>query len=225
MAGSGFTSQSVNIRSNGSGYIKAVYVDGSGNTTSYSREYTPDNQGGGSVTTRVTTTDEKGKTTGSATSTETFDVDGVRVAHNNQQSGQAPSPEAAQAVRVLVQAAESEASERIEPEESEQPGVDDRAVSNKNNCGWHPIVGCTKTSRKPGVRDMTASPVRGEHGGTGSGAARPRLGAEAVTNPGDTSYSANRSGRTGGGLIDMRDPSRGPDGGRTPATGRGFVPR
>jgi hypothetical protein len=76
-----------------------------------------------------------------------------------------------------------------------QPGVHDAALSGNGNCNWNPVWGRCMEQQKPSRKDMTAQPGRGENTSASTGsAARPRLGAEAVTNTGDAGYSANRPG-------------------------------
>ena len=81
------------------------------------------------------------------------------------------------------------------------------------NCGWNFLPCAKPVSHK----DMTRSPVRGDDGasssGTGSRAAGPRLGAEAVTNSGDSTFAITRGGRSGGRPYDPRDPFGHADGG------------
>jgi len=100
-----------------------------------------------------------------------------------------------------------------------QPGVHDGSVSGNKNCNWNPVWGRCMGEKGPSQKDMTAQPSSGdEDTASTGGSARPRLGAEAVTNPGDGSWTAGRSGNTGGGPIDMRDPPKG-------IPGTGPVPR
>jgi hypothetical protein len=98
-----------------------------------------------------------------------------------------------------------------------QPDEHGSGTSN-DNCDWNPVWGrCMK--QRTSHKDMTAQPSSGDEGTVSTGgSARPRLGAEAVTNPGDGSWAAERSGYTGGGPIDMRDPPKG-------LPGTGPVPR
>jgi hypothetical protein len=89
-----------------------------------------------------------------------------------------------------------------------QPNEGGSTAGRNDNCDWNPALGkCTK--RRASVKEMTSQPVRGDTGvASASGSARPRLGAEAVTNPGDGSYSPARGARTGGGKpYDPRDPA------------------
>ena len=226
-ASSGFTAQASSINNNGSGYVKAVYVDQRGNTTNFTREYTPNAQGGGTVLTRISTTDNGGNVTGTTTIRQTFDENGNRVENGYQRSGKPMTQETAVAIGHYVQNAEEEAAERIDTEhENDQPGVTDASVSNPDNCGWHPIVGCTKKSAKPD-RSITASPVRGEQGDTAnnSGSSKPHLDLSAVVNSGDGGWSVSSNYNSNHGRpLDMRDPPKGDGTGPVPVPHGGFAP-
>ncbi|MCB1844322.1 MAG: hypothetical protein KDI09_15280, partial [Halioglobus sp.] len=85
---------------------------------------------------------------------------------------------------------------------------EDGSSGRPDNCNWNPILGrCTK--QRVSVRHMTSQPSRGDEGtATTNSSARPRLGSEAVTNPGDAGYSVDRGGRRGTGKpYDPRDPA------------------
>ena len=89
-----------------------------------------------------------------------------------------------------------------------QPGETDAGTGGNNNCNWNFILGrCTK--QRVSAQDMTSQPSRAEGGSTASGAsARPYLGSDAVTNPGDAGFAATRGGHAGKGQpYDPRDPS------------------
>jgi hypothetical protein len=83
----------------------------------------------------------------------------------------------------------------VERNPDSQPGVEGAGHNGNDNCGWNPMIGCTKRSVK--IWDATKQP--GAHQDNGGGSAGPRLGQEAVTNTGDGTFDSGVSGGGGGG--------------------------
>lgn len=96
-----------------------------------------------------------------------------------------------------------------------------------DGCNWNPVWGRCMKQTNTTHQEMTGQPGPGQQdseSGSG-GASRPRLGNEAVTNPGDSNWSVSHGGSGGGGHpIDMRDPSHGGDGESGVVPRGGFAP-